>query len=95
MKHGNTKKEPLSDLFEKQEEKMLVNQILSGNIFMTAEECHPIKIKDIDILSSKDKLQGLIWNKNVIVKKLYIDKTNCIVAEVYLNNQSLKELLEE
>ncbi|MDE0092245.1 MAG: hypothetical protein OXN83_03040 [Oligoflexia bacterium] len=95
MKHGNAKKEPLSDLFEKQEEKMLVNQILSGNIFMTAEEYHPIKIKDIGILSSKDKLQNLIWNKNVIVKKLYIDETNCIVAEVYLNDQSLKKLLEE
>ena len=95
MKYGNVRKELLSDLFEKQEEKMFVNQILSGNIFMTAEEYRPIKIKDIDILSSKDKLHTLIWNKNVIVKKFYIDETNCIVAEVYLNSQPLKELLEE
>ena len=95
MKHENVKKEPLNDLFEKQEEKMLVNQILSGNVFMTAEEHHPIKIKDMGILSNKDKLQNLIWNKNVLVKKLYIDETNCIVSEVRLNGQPLKELLEE
>ena len=93
MKPGNTKQNSLSDLFEKQEEKMLVNQILSGNIFMTGEEYHPIKIKGVDILSSKDKLQNLIWNKNVMVKKLYIDKNNCIVAEVRLNDKLLKELL--
>ena len=94
MKNGNAEKKQLSDLFKKQEEKMLVNQIISGNVFMTAEEYRPIKIKDINILSSKDKLQNLIWNKNVIVKKLYIDETNCIVAEVYLNNLPLKGMLK-
>ena len=93
MKHRDTKQNSLSDLFERQEEEMLVNQILSGNIFMAGEEYRPIKIKDIDILSSKDKLQNLIWNRNVMVKKLYIDKNNCIVAEVRLNDKLLKELL--
>ena len=94
MRYLNAKKESLNDLFEKKQEEMLVNQILSGNVFMTAEENHPIKIKDIGILSSKDKLQNLIWGKNVMVKKLYIDETNCIVSVVYLNDQSLKEILE-
>ncbi len=45
---------------------MLVNQILSGNIFMTAEKYRPIKIKDLDILSRKNELQNhkplLFWN---------------------------------
>ena len=94
MKNGNAEKKQLSDLFKTQEEKMLVNQILSGTVFMTVEEHRPIKIKDINILSSKDKLQNLIWNKNVIVKKLYIDENSCIVSEVYLDNKPLKELLE-
>lgn len=95
MKYKNKKKLNinLDDLFERQQETMLVNQILSGNTFMTAEECRPIRIKDIDILSSKDKLQNLIWNKIVTVEKLHIDQNDCIVSKVYLDNQSLKELL--
>ncbi|MBC6415383.1 MAG: hypothetical protein GDA46_03215 [Bdellovibrionales bacterium] len=72
---------------------MLVNQIISGNVFMTAEENHPIKIKDLDFLSNKEKLQNLIWNRNVEVEKLYIDKNNCIVSEVFLNDQPLKKII--
>ena len=83
----------LNDLFERQPEKMLVNQVISGNIFMTAEENRPIKIKDLNILSSKDELQNLIWNQNVMVTKLYIDENKCIVSEVSLNDKPLKELL--
>ncbi len=84
----------LNALFERQPEKMLVNQIISGSIFMTAEEDRPIRIKDLNILSSKDKFQSLIWNENVMVKKLYVDKNNCIVSEVSLNDKPLKELLD-
>ncbi len=88
----------LNSLLERQEEQMLVNQIISGSIFMTAEESRPIRVKDLDILSSdilsnKDKLQSLIWNKNVMVKKLYVDDNNCIVSEVSLDNKPLKEYL--
>ncbi len=90
MKSSNIQ---LNNLFERQPEKMLVNQVISGSIFMTAEENRPIKIKDLNILSSKDKLQSLIWNQNVMVTKLYIDENKCIVSEVSLNDKPLKELL--
>ena len=90
------KKNSLSNLFnQKTEKNVLVNQILSGNVFMTAEDDRPIKIKDMDILSNRDKLQRLIWNKCVDVRKLYVDSTNCIVSEVYLDDKSLSELLAE
>ncbi len=81
----------LNDLFQK--EKMFVNQVISGSVFMTAEEDYPIRINGVDILSSKDKLQTLIWNTNVEVVKLYRDKNNCILSDVYLNDQPLKDLL--
>ena len=84
----------LSDLFARQPEEMFVNQVISGSIFMTEEETRPIRIKDVDVLfSSKDKLQDLIWSRNVMVTKLYEDKNKCIVSEVSLNDKSLKELL--
>lgn len=82
-----------NSLFHKQKQKMFVNQVISGNVFMTTEESYPIRIKDVGILSSKDKLQNLIWNTHVEVTKLYRDENNCMLSEVYLNNQSLKELL--
>ena len=93
MKYRKIEKTNLDDLLKRQKEEMLVNQILSGNTFMTAEEHRPIKIKDVDPLSSTEILQNLIWDKNVMVKKLFIDENNCIVSEVFLNEKSLKELL--
>ena len=72
---------------------MFVNQVISGSVFMTTEEDYPIRINGVDILSSKDKLQTLIWNTNVEVVKLYRDKNNCILSDVYLDNKPLKELL--
>ena len=93
MKYNNIEKN-LNDLFCQKQESVFVNQILSGNVFMTAEDDRPIKIKDIDIFSSRDKLQSLIWNENVMIKKLYVDPTNCIVAEVYLDNKPLQNLLK-
>ena len=87
-------KKNLSDLFHQNKENVLVNQILSGNVFMTAEDDHPIKIKDVDMFSSKDKLQSLIWNESVTIKKLYLDpKTNYIVSEVYLDDKPLVNIL--
>ena len=84
----------LNDLFKRQPEKMFVNQVISGSIFMAEEESRPIKIKDMDeLFSDKDKLQDLIWSRNVMVTKLYEDENKCIVSEVSLNNKPLTQLL--
>ena len=91
--HSAQRADNLSRLFDRQPEDMFVNQIISGNVFMTAEDNRPIKIKDLGVLSSRDKLQSLIWNKNVRVTKLYMDDNNCIVSEVFLHDKPLKEYL--
>ena len=83
----------LNDLFQRKKEKMFVNQVISGSVFMTTKESYPIKIKGVDILSSKDKLQNLIWNTDVEVTKLYRDENDCILSEVYLNGEPLKDML--
>ena len=93
MKSSETRQKKLDALFERKQKKMFVNQIINGNTFMTAEERFPIKIKDVDFLSSKDELRLLIWNKNVMVKQLYIDDNKCIVSEVFLGDEPLKKLL--
>ena len=91
-----TKKDNLSSLFHRNTEKALVNQIIGANVFMTAEDWRPIKIKGLDIFSTHpNKLEDLLWNRVIELKKLYIDENNCIVSEVFLEGKPIKELLKK
>ena len=80
----------------REKEKVFVTQIVGANIFMIAEDHRPIKIKGLDITSTDvNTLQELIWNRFIKIKKLYIDENNCILSEVFVDDEPIiKKLIK-